>query len=119
MDDYTLGAVEKRFAELIWEHEPLSSGSLVLLAQEALGWKKSTTYTVLRRLCQRGIFQNQNSMVSSLISQEEFYALQSEKFVENTFSGSLPGFLAAFTSHKRLSEEEIRALEELINQHRR
>ena len=119
MNDYTLGAVEKRFAELIWENEPLSSGSLVLLAQKTLGWKKSTTYTVLRRLCQRGILQNQNSTVSSLISREEFHALQSEKFVEDAFSGSLPGFLAAFTSHKKLSEEEIRALEELIAQHRR
>ena len=95
MGDYKLGEIEARFADLIWRHEPLTSGELVKLAQESLSWKKSTTYTVLRRLCEKGIFQNEGGQVTSLISREEFYAAQSEEFVNETFSGSLPAFLAA------------------------
>ena len=114
MDNYTLGTVEARFADLIWDHEPLTSGELVKLCEMALKWKKSTTYTVLKKLCDRGIFQNQGGMVSSLLSREEFRGLQSEKFVEDTFSGSLPAFLAAFTSRKRLSEAELQELRNLI-----
>ena len=100
MTEYKLGAVEMRFAEIMWTHEPLSSGQLVKLCEEELAWKKSTTYTILRRLCERGIFQNENSMVTSCISKEEFYARQSEAFVEESFVGSLPRFLAAFTRRK-------------------
>ena len=118
MPEMQMGAVEARFAEIIWQKEPVSSSELVKLAAEALDWKKSTTYTVLRRLCERGIFQNQNGTVTSLISREEFYARQSERFVEETFSGSLPAFLAAFTTRKKLSEEEIRQLQSLIDQSR-
>ena len=114
-----LGAIESRFADLIWEHAPLSSGALVTLCEEHLHWKKSTTYTVLRRLCERGLFQNNNGLVSSRISKEDYYAMQSEQFVEEAFHGSLPGFLAAFTKRKKLSEQEISALEALIEQHRR
>ena len=100
MEDYKLGAMETRFAELIWCHAPVSSGELVKICQKELEWKKSTTYTMLRRLCQRGIFQNQDGMVSALLSREEFHALKSEKFIADTFQGSLPAFLAAFTRQK-------------------
>ncbi len=119
MDDYKLGPMETRFAELIWDNEPIASGELVKLCEKELEWKKSTTYTMLRRLCQRGIFQNENSLVSSLISRQELRALQSEKFVEETFDGSLPRFLAAFTMKKRLSEKEIDELQELIERYRK
>ena len=118
MDDTKLGAIEARFADLIWHNEPISSGELVKLCQQELTWKKPTTYTVLRRLCERGLFQNENSVVTSCISREEFYARQSEKFVEETFDGSLPAFLAAFGSRKKLDEEEINQLQQLIDQMR-
>ena len=114
MNDTKLGAVEARFADMIWAGEPISSGELAKLAQQELAWKKSTTYTVLKRLCERGLFKNDGGPVSSLVSREEFYALQSEKFVEETFDGSLPAFLAAFGSRKKLSEKEIDELERLI-----
>ena len=118
MSEYKLGVIESRFADLIWQNEPLTSTELVKLAERELNWKKSTTYTVLKRLCERGMFQNQNGTVTSLISKQEFYALQSEKFIEDTFSGSLPAFLAAFTTRKKLSEEEIDQLQKLIDQSR-
>lgn len=119
MGEFKLGVIESHFADLIWKNEPLTSTELVKLAEGELSWKKSTTYTVLKRLCERGIFQNQNGTVASRISKQEFYALQSEKFVEDTFSGSLPAFLAAFTTRKKLSEEEIDQLQKLIDQSRR
>ena len=109
-----MGAVESRFADLIWEKEPVESGELVKLAQQELEWKKSTTYTVLKKLCERGIFQNQEGMVTSLISRQDFYAMQSEKFVDETFEGSLPAFLAAFTTRKTLSAQEIAEIQQLI-----
>jgi len=115
MAEIKLGEIESRFADIIWSQEPLSSGQLAELAQKELSWKKSTTYTILKRLCERGIFRNLNGTVSSLISKEEFYALQSEKFVEETFDGSLPAFLAAFGSRKRLSEKEVEELKQLID----
>ena len=115
MDERRLGAVESRFADLIWAYEPLHSRELVALCQQELNWKKPTTYTVLRKLCERGIFQNENGIVSSCISREEFYALQSEKFVEETFSGSLPAFLAAFTRRKELSAQEIAEIRQMID----
>ena len=118
MTDMRLGVVETRFADLIWEHEPVSSGELVKLCEEKLGWKKSTTYTILRRLCERGIFLNRQGTVTSLISKDEFHAMQSEKFVEDTFEGSLPRFLAAFSSRKKLSPDEINELQKLIDEMR-
>ena len=118
MSNLTMGCVEARFADLIWANEPVSSGQLVKLCKAELNWKKSTTYTVLRRLCERGLFQNADGFVTSRMSRDEYYAMQSEQFVEETFQGSLPGFLAAFTKRKKLSEQEISALEALIEQHR-
>ena len=119
MSELRMGAIESRFADMIWKNEPIPSPELVKLAERELNWKKSTTYTVLKRLCERGIFQNQGGVVTSLISRQDFYAVQSEKFVEETFSGSLPAFLAAFTTRKKLSEEEIAEMQALIDQSRR
>lgn len=117
MEEYTLGVVETKFAEIIWRNEPLPSGQLVKLCEAELNWKKPTTYTVLRKLCERGIFKNEDGMVSSLISEQDYYAMQSEKFVEETFDGSLPAFFAAFTKRKQLSREEIEALRRMIDQY--
>lgn len=119
MSELRMGAIESRFADIIWQNEPVTSPELVKLAAKELDWKKSTTYTVLKRLCERGIFQNNDGTVTSLISKQDFYAVQSEKFVEETFSGSLPAFLAAFTTRKKLSDAEINELQELIGQSRR
>ena len=118
MGDIRLGPVEARFADLIWAHEPLSSGELVKLCAQELQWKKSTTYTILRRLCERGIFRNQNGIVTSCMTKEAFLAMQSEQFVEETFQGSLPKFLTAFTSRKALSQQEIEELQKFIDERR-
>lgn len=115
MEDLRLGIVESRFADIIWREEPISSGELVKLCEKELSWKKPTTYTVLRKLCERGIFKNEKSAVTSLISRQDFYAMQSEKFVEETFEGSLPAFVAAFTKRKQLSKSEIEELKKLIS----
>ena len=114
MEDGKLGAIESRFADLIWANAPLSSGELVRLCQEELGWKKSTTYTVLKKLCDRGLFRNDGGTVTVVVSREDFHAMQSERFVEETFDGSLPAFLAAFTSRKKLSEEEIHQMQQYL-----
>ncbi|MDE6413711.1 MAG: BlaI/MecI/CopY family transcriptional regulator [Eubacterium sp.] len=114
MTDLKLGAVESRFAEIIWQNEPIASGALVKLCEKELSWKKPTTYTVLRKLCERGIFQNENGIVSSKIKKDEFYAMQSEQFVEETFEGSLPSFLAAFSKRKSLSKNDIEEIEKMI-----
>ena len=114
MEETKLGAVESRFAELIWANEPLKSGELVALCEQELNWKKSTTYTVLKKLCQRGLFVNEGGMVRSLISREDHFAMQSEQFVADTFAGSLPAFLAAFTRRKALSPDEIAQIRQII-----
>ena len=107
MADYKLGEIETIFADIIWDNEPLSSRRLAELAQQRLDWKRTTTYTILKRLCDRELFRNEGGTVTSLVSREEFYARQSEQFVEDTFHGSLPAFLAAFGSRKKLSDSEI------------
>lgn len=112
MEDLSLGAVETRFADIIWDNEPLSSGELVKRCEKELSWKKSTTYTVLKKLCDKGIFANDGGLVRAKMTREEFAALRSERFVEETFNGSLPAFVAAFTSRKTLSDGEV---EELFN----
>ena len=114
MPEIQMGQVESRFADIIWEHEPISSSELAKKSEELLTWKKTTSYTVLKRLCDKGLFQNQKGVVTSLISREKFYALQSEKFVEETFQGSLPAFLAAFTNGKKLSQKEIAEIQQII-----
>lgn len=116
MIEYKLGEIEMKFADIIWGNEPLPSGELAKLCEKELQWKKSTTYTILHRVCDRGLFKNENGMVTSVVSKEEFLAKQSEKFVEETFAGSLPKFLAAFTSQNKLSEKEIREIMAIIKQ---
>ena len=118
MAEGKLGAVEARFADIIWQHAPLPSGELVKLAEGELGWKRSTTYTVLKRLCERGIFQNVNSVVTSKIPKEEIQHGESRQFVKRTFGGSLPGFIAAFLGNDTLSDEEAEALKAMIDNHR-
>lgn len=115
MAEMKLGVIESQFADIIWENEPIPSSQLAKLAEQKLSWKKSTTYTVLRRLCDRGLFQNQDGAVTSLVSKEEFLALRSESFVNDEFEGSLPAFLAAFGKRKKLSDKEIDALQEIID----
>ena len=115
MPEYKLGEIESLFADIIWSNEPLSSRQLAELAEKSLQWKRTTTYTILKRLCDRGLFQNQGGTVTSCVSRQEFYARQSEKFVDETFGGSLPAFLAAFGSRKKLSQSEIDEAQKLID----
>ncbi len=117
MKEFQLGAIETKFAEIIWSNEPISSTEIVKLAQKELEWKKSTTYTVLKRLCEKGIFQNNNGTVTALISKAEFYSIQSEKFVDETFKGSLPAFFAAFTGRRKLSKAEIAELKKMVDEY--
>ena len=113
-----LTEAEARFADIIWEHAPLKSTELVKLCESVLGWKKSTTYTVLRQLCERGIFQNMDAVVSPVLSKEQFYARQGRELVKQAFSGSLPKFLTAFIGQRKMSDAEIEELKALIESHR-
>lgn len=113
--DIKLAESESRFVELVWRKEPVSSGELVLLCEKELNWKKSTTYTVLRRLCQKGILKNEDAVVTSVIKKEEYMARCSEQIVEDTFEGSLPQFVAAFMSRKKLSRKQIDEIQKLID----
>jgi predicted transcriptional regulator len=115
MADLKMGAVETRFAELIWDNEPMGSGELVKLCAKELNWKKSTTYTVLKKLCDRGIFANEDGVVRSLYNKEQFYAAQSRQYVEETFQGSLPAFMAAFSAGHKLSEKELKEVQALLD----
>lgn len=119
MNGMKLGDMEQRFAEMIWEHAPIESGELVRMCAQAFDWKKSTTYTMLRRLCDRGLFRNRDGIVEILLTREQFLSRQSKNFVKETFSGSLPRFLAAFAAEDKLSEDEITALEQLIASYRK
>ena len=118
--EYTkLGAVEGRFADLIWENAPMTTARLVVLARETLDWKRTTTYTVLKRFCDRGLFDLTEGTVTTLVSREEFYARQSREYVDASFDGSLPAFLAAFSRSRKLKPEEIESLQRLIDESRR
>ena len=118
MADMELGAVQAQFAELVWQHEPVPSGELVKICEKELNWKKPTTYTVLRKLCEKGLFQNVNGIVTSVISRDDFYSAKSEQFVEETFDGSLPAFVAAFISRKSLSAAEAEEIQKMIDEFR-
>ena len=118
MEKYKLGEMEQKFADLIWANEPVSSRALTKLCEKAFSWKRTTTYTMLKRLCERAIFQNESGTVTSLMSKSEFGAAQGEQFLTETFDGSLPRFLAAFTRRKKLSEKEIKEIQKLIDDHR-
>lgn len=115
MAEYKLGEIETIFADIILDNEPVTSRRLTELAEERLNWKRTTTYTILKRLCDRELFRNKDGKVTSLVSREEFYARQSEIFVDETFHGSLPAFLAAFGSRKKLSDGEIDELQKVID----
>ena len=119
MINIELGEVQARFADLVWAHEPISSGELVKLCEKELNWKKPTTYTVLRKLCEKGIFQNENGTVRSRISRREFYSAKSQQFVEETFEGSLPAFIAAFTAQKSLSQQDVDEIQRMIDDYRK
>lgn len=114
MEKIKLGVVETRFADIIWSHAPMSTKELVTICAQELNWKRTTTYTVLKKLCERGIFQMKDSMITVLINKHEFSAIQSEQFVENNFQGSLPAFIAAFTSRKTPSPEELEQIRKMI-----
>ncbi|MCI8370803.1 MAG: BlaI/MecI/CopY family transcriptional regulator [Lachnospiraceae bacterium] len=118
MKDYKLAEKEALFADIVWDHEPISSPELVKLCEEKLNWKKSTTYTVLKKLCSRGIFQNHNAIVTSLVSREEFASGKTRDFVEKSFGGSLPGFITAFMGNKKLSEKQAEEIKKLIDSYR-
>lgn len=118
MNDFKIGSAEARFADLIWAHEPVTSGEMARLGADQFNWKKTTSFTVLKRLCDRGIFRNEGGVVTSLISREDFYARHSQQYVEEAFGGSLPAFLTAFGTRKKLSDREIDELERIIEKMR-
>lgn len=111
-----LGMVESCFADIIWENEPLTIKTLIALCEKELNWKRTTTYTVLKKLCDRGIFVTKDRVVTSLLSRDEFHAIQSEQFVEENFHGSLPAFIAAFTNRKPPTQEEMAEIRKLMEQ---
>ncbi len=115
MSEIELGAVQERFADLVWAHEPIGSGELVRLCEKELRWKKPTTYTVLRKLCEKGLLQNEGGVVTSRISKEEFYSSKSEQVVRESFQGSLPAFVAAFISRKTLTAGEAEEIQRMID----
>ena len=110
---------EYRFCLILWEHEPVKSSELVNICKEQLGWKPTTTYTVIKRLSERGVLKNENTVVSSLVSKDEVQAAELNEMVEKTFEGSLPAFIAAFTKHQKISEKEIDAVQQMIDQFRK
>ena len=118
MIDIELGEVQATFADIIWAHEPVGSGELVKICEKELGWKKPTTYTVLRKLCEKGLFKNEGGLVTALVSRERFNAIKSERFVEDTFDGSLPAFLAAFMSGRKISAEEAAEIRKMIDEYK-
>ena len=119
MNEIRLGVIESRFADIVWERAPLSTSELIKLCEAELDWKRTTTYTVLKRLSERGIFKNDNGTVTVLISKDEFYSMQSEKVVNESFGGSLPAFIAAFTSRQNLSDDEIEEIRTIIENMKR
>ena len=116
MAQIQLGVIEARFADMIWEREPVRSSELVKLAADLFQWKRTTTHTVLKRLCDKGLFENNKGTVTCRITREQFYSLQSRKFVEDSFAGSLPAFVAAFTKEKALTPEEAAEIRRIIDE---
>ena len=116
MAEIQLGVIEARYADMIWEHEPVTSSELVRLTAVEFNWKRTTAHNVLRRLIDKGLFQNENGVVTSLISRDEFYSMHSKKYVEDTFAGSLPAFIAAFMQDRKLTEEETEEIRKMIDQ---
>ncbi|MBS6196108.1 MAG: BlaI/MecI/CopY family transcriptional regulator [Clostridiales bacterium] len=119
MDTPKVFESEYRFCLILWEHEPVKSSKLVELCKEQLGWKPTTTYTVIKRLSQRGVLKNENTIVTSLVSKDEIQAAELNEMVEKTFEGSLPAFIAAFTKHQKISDKEIDAVQQMIDHYRK
>lgn len=118
MEAYKLGEMEARFADLIWAHAPIRSGELTKLCEDKFDWKRTTTYTMLKRLCERGIFVNESGTVKVKMTKEEFQAGQGSSFIEEHFDGSLPLFLAAFSRKNKLSREDVEKLQQMIDSYR-
>lgn len=114
VSEIKLGMVEARFSEIIWENAPLTTKELTILCEKELNWKRTTTYTVLKKLCDRGIFSTKDGVVTVVLSKDEFFAIQSEQFVQENFHGSLPAFIAAFTTRKAPTPEELAQIREMI-----
>lgn len=119
MKDYELGAIQERFADIVWANEPIASGELAKLCEKTLNWKRPTTYTVLRKLCEKGLLQNREGVVVSLVSREEFYSAKSGQIIEDSYRGSLPSFIAAFISRKGLSAAEADEIQKMIEASRK
>ena len=115
MKDFELGAIQERFAGIVWEHEPIASGELAKICEKELNWKRPTTYTVLRKLCEKGLLQNKDGTVVSQVSRDEFYSTKSEQIIEDSYRGSLPAFIAAFISRKNISAEEAAEIQRMID----
>lgn len=115
MADFEIGAVQERFADIVWANEPVGSGELVKICEKELSWKKPTTYTVLRKMCEKGLFKNENGVVTSLVSKEEFYSRKSEQIVSESYEGSLPAFIAAFISRRELTKAEADEIQRMID----
>lgn len=115
MNDWKLGAVEARFADIVWDSAPIRSGELAKRCAGELDWRRTTTYTVLKKLCDRGLFRNENGLVTVRTTREEFYAAQGEQLIDESFHGSLPAFLAAFAGRRALTEQEIAEIRALID----
>lgn len=115
MEDYKLGAIESRFADIVWEGQPMTTKQLVDLCAEELSWKRTTTYSILKKLCEKGFFKMENSIVTALVTKEEYNSFQSEKFVQETFQGSLPALVLSFGSRKKLSQSEVEELHRIID----
>ncbi|MCI9448273.1 MAG: BlaI/MecI/CopY family transcriptional regulator [Lachnospiraceae bacterium] len=116
MAEIQLGVIEARYADMIWKHEPVTSSELVKMTAVEFDWKRTTAHNVLRRLIDKGLFQNKNGVVTSVISRDEFYSMRSKKYVEDTFDGSLPAFIAAFTQNAKLTADEAEAIRKIIDQ---
>lgn len=119
MKEFELGAIQERFADIVWEHEPIASGELAKICEKELNWKRPTTYTVLRKLCEKGLLQNKDGIVVSLVSRKDFYSAKSEQIIEDSYQGSLPAFIASFISRKRISSEEAGEIQRMIDSFRK
>ncbi len=115
MEDYQLGVIESKFADIIWSNAPMTTRALVELCEKELNWKRTTTYSVLKKLCEKGFFQMENKVVTALVSKEEYNSFRSDKFIQETFSGSLPALVLSFGSRKKLSKKEIDELQSIID----
>ena len=119
MNEFELGAIQERFADIVWAHEPIASGELAKICEKELGWKRPTTYTVLRKLCEKGLLQNKDGIVTSLVLREKFYSAKSRQIIEESYQGSLPAFIAAFTSRNKLSAAEADEIQKMIDEFRK